>query len=93
MTIHTPWGVAQTVTQVADGIVFYETASHGGYHVAADLLPAIDPRGRAYAAKWSGSEQWFEEDCAWSAIAIAFPVLFDSMAINTAYAIAHRYWR
>ena len=43
----TPWGKVQHTTPVASGIVFLETASHGGYYLTPDqahlqrLLTAI----------------------------------------------------
>ncbi len=34
MSIRTPWGKAQTTEVLAEGIVFYSTASHGGFKLA-----------------------------------------------------------
>lgn len=93
--MNTPWGKADETTVIADGIVFYETPSHGGFHVRKDLLDKIDPRARAYAAKWSHGfgEQWFEEDCAASAVVIAFPQHFNCLEVERAFRIATHTWR
>ena len=56
-----PWGQAQSVKRIAEGIDFVETASHGGYRLSpayqqrlSDLVPAF----RTYAGG-----PWYEEDC------------------------------
>ena len=92
--MQTPWGKAEFIDTIAPGIVFYASNSHGGFHLSADRLEKIDPRGRAYAAKWSHGfgNSWFEEDCAWSAVAIAFPQYFPSHAVTAAFHIAAK-WR
>lgn len=61
--VETPWGVAHQVRAVGpDGIFSADTATHGGYFVPSALLDKIDPRGRADAKKWSGSENWYEDE-------------------------------
>ena len=73
---YSPWGQADRVTVVAEGIVFVSTPSHGGFWVRPDLLERIPTAHRAYAAKWSLSEQWYEEDCCALAVIAAFPEHF-----------------
>ncbi len=93
-TMRTPWGQADSVVTLANGIRHVSTPSHGGYWVPAKLLPLIPPAYRAYAAKWSGSEQWYEEDCAWACVAVTFPDAFDWSAGETldhAYQTIFRY--
>ena len=71
----TPWGQAQSVEKQADGIWFASTASHGGFYVATALLRTMP----AHLARCSiGRNNWFEEDCAWCAVALAFPAAFPS---------------
>jgi len=36
MAISTPWGPSQTSREIAPGICFYSTASHGGYYLSPD---------------------------------------------------------
>lgn len=61
---NTPWGPAQTVKDLGRGVTLVSTAGHGGIFVPAKLLRYIPEREQAYAAQWSGSRQWYEEDCA-----------------------------
>jgi hypothetical protein len=80
----TPWGIAQSRTDVGDGILCVSTASHGGYFVPDRLLGRIPAEGQAFAARWSGSPNWFEEDCAWAYVALAFPEFFPADALADA---------
>jgi hypothetical protein len=73
----TPWGDAQQRTPLGDkGIVSVSTASHGGIFVPDELLSSIPEKHKAWAASWSGSRNWYEEDCCWACVAVAFPDLF-----------------
>jgi hypothetical protein len=91
--IQTPWGPAEYMDTLAPGIVFYASNSHGGFHLSPDRLEKIDPRARAFAAKWSHGfgDAWFEEDCAWSAVAIAFPQYFQPSQVEAAFRISARF--
>jgi hypothetical protein len=90
--VHTPWGFAQSCTEYSNGIKFYETASHGGFFVPLELLERIPAEHRVYAKRWSGSEQFFEEDVAWAAIPCAFPELFDEDTVAKAAFVAGEYF-
>lgn len=73
--ISTPWGVPDSVTEIADGITHFTTPSHGGYHVSDELFAEMP----AYLKACSFSaDQWFEEDCSWCAVVLAFPLHFDT---------------
>lgn len=82
--MRTPWGVADAVELLPTGIKRVSTPSHGGYWVPKALLPRIPADYRAYALKWSGSEQWYEEDCAWACVAVTFPEDFDADTVTEA---------
>lgn len=69
MSKDTPWGVSQNAKSYADGIIFYETASHGGFHLSETKNTQIPEILRSDAG-------WYEEDEAWSIVAIHFPHLF-----------------
>lgn len=69
----TPWGVAEDVSRVADGIHFVGTASHGGYHVAPEQRAGLDP-----------ARAWYEEDCAWALLCAARPEIFPPEALEAA---------
>jgi hypothetical protein len=86
-----PWGAVQHEHELAPGIVSVSTASHGGIHVAAELLERIPRAWRDFAAKWSGSAAWFEEDCAACGVIVSFPELFSDEALECAKRTAEHY--
>jgi hypothetical protein len=94
--MNTPWGVSQTVKPCGnDGVLYVETASHGGVYVPNTLLGRIPKDEQAYAAQWSGSANWYEEDCA-AAIPIfrlrdCFPQFSDEKA-EAYYNSVKRFW-
>lgn len=70
-----PWGAIQDAEQIANGIWQVSTASHGGFHVSAERMEASD-----FMREWvkhsfngQGRAGWFEEDCDWSFVLLAFP--------------------
>lgn len=65
----TPWGVADSETTYAPGIVFYATPSHGGFRLDAAL-------NRVVPAQVRSETQWYEEDCEWAIVALCFPSAF-----------------
>jgi hypothetical protein len=65
----TPWGASQCATVYADGVVSHSTAGHGGFHLDAAHNAKVHPALRARGG-------WYEEDCAWAAVAQALPELF-----------------
>lgn len=69
MSTSTPWGASQSTTKWAPGIMQYSTASHGGFH----LSPTRNAEMPAALRIDSG---WYEEDCEWALVAVAFPVVF-----------------
>ncbi len=82
---HTPWGYADQYSNLGQGMFSVSTPSHGGIFVPEEYLHCISPEGRADAARWSGSEQWYEEDCCWAHVAIAFPDRFPPEAVKVAH--------
>lgn len=91
MTQHTPWGYADYVNELSKDVVFYGTPSHGGFYVSPAALHYIPKEWQAYARKWSGSPHWYEEDCAWCAVALSFPELFTDHELNVARDLAEKY--
>ena len=69
MAVSTPWGTAQTSTQLARGIMSYATASHGGIHLSPTRNMLIPKSVRNEGG-------WYEEDCAWAIPAAIFPEAF-----------------
>jgi hypothetical protein len=80
----TPWGPAQSAEDIGRGIIAVTTASHGGLFVPDELLHHIPERARRWAAQWSRSPNWYEEDCCWAAVALAFPELFKAEDLDQA---------
>lgn len=73
----TPWGEAQHATKYATGIVFYDTAGHGGLCVTkAAALKLLSKQALKAAAQLYNGAYWFEEDCD---INVAFLELFSKI--------------
>ena len=66
---NTPGGPAQTAEIYADGVAFFTTAGHGGFKLARARNAAM-PKALRVAGGW------YEEDCEWAKVAVAFPDLF-----------------
>ncbi len=69
MGTRTPWGEADYSQEIARGIMQYSTPSHGGIH----LSPARQAEMPEELRLDSG---WYEEDCGWSLVAVAYPQYF-----------------
>ncbi len=67
----TPWGRAQRVEEFAPGIVWCSTASHGGFWLSDERCEKM-PEPYRSAERWAG-RNWFEEDCDWCLVYLAFP--------------------
>jgi hypothetical protein len=80
----TPWGYADAIDEIGNGIYFASTPSHGGYFVPSALLGQIPEAHQARALRWSGSRNWYEEDCEWASVAVAFPDLFTPAMLEAA---------
>jgi len=69
----TPWGMSDHSERIVRGITSYDTPSHGGLHVSAGLLAQMPPSWREVHGYPAG---WFEEDCDWALVVLAFPDVF-----------------
>lgn len=72
----TPWGPAQSVEVASPGIVWVSTEGHGGVWVAPHLVGglAIRPPSKHIGIfEGAGGSAWYEEDCAWSIVQLAYP--------------------
>ena len=92
--MRTPWGQSNFEEELVDGIVWYSTPSHGGYHLDAghsDTLRDRFPDHVPYAGTG-----WYEEDQDWSVVALTWPELFTikevAAAVKTARASARNIW-
>lgn len=61
-----PYGAIQTARQIAPGLWSVSTASHGGIQVSRQREAAMPGHLRL-------SRSWYEEDCEWALVALAFP--------------------
>jgi len=73
----TPWGESQQETKLADGIVSYSTAGHGGIHVDQGHNLLIHKA-------WRIDDGWYEEDCEWAKVAFQFPAYFTAKQVASA---------
>lgn len=87
-SVPTPWGPAQTARTIADGIVVYSIASHGGIHLSDERLAQMPPL-LAAMPPFAG-HGWYEEDCDWAIVALAFPDYFSPMQLWRAANTFHR---
>lgn len=80
---HSPWGHPQDRSPVAEGIVFFSTASHGGYWLSAKRRAAMPYQLKAFKTFAGGN--WFEEDCDAIVVVLAFPTEFSADAVSIAW--------
>jgi hypothetical protein len=90
--MNTPWGVSQgKPATIADGITFYHTARHGGFHLSPERLASMPAALRAARTDDGPDCPWFEEDCDYSLVVLAFPEYFTPEERDTAVRSA-RVW-
>lgn len=74
-TIETPWGPAQTIKELAPGILRVSTASHGGLILSQERQDQIQCMFPDFVP-WLGSLKYLEEDCDYVIGIAAFPDTF-----------------
>jgi hypothetical protein len=74
MATTTPWGVSQHSEKLAQGIMQYSTAGHGGIHLSPTRNAQVHPA-------WRIEGGWYEEDLDWNIVAYHFPEAFPSKVI------------
>ena len=80
---HTVWGEADTILPVAQGIHLVTTPTHGGYVLSKDRIEALKLKFPS-AEAWTGDDRYWEEDCDWVYVAMAFPEHFDDDHVQNA---------
>jgi len=85
MACSTPWGASQMATIYADGIVSHVTAGHGGFQLSAERNSKVHSMLRAQSG-------WYEEDCAWSIVAITYPQFFTAYERRSAERHLRDWW-
>ena len=76
MATQTLWGTADHKTRHARGIIWYGTPSHGGFHLSPGRMTEVPPALRTMGEPDGRGGRWFEEDCEWPAVSLAFPHIF-----------------
>jgi len=74
MEMETPWGASQSASVIAEGITVHSTASHGGIELSESRIAAL-PDGLQEFKPWAG-RGWYEEDCDYGVVVLAFPSSF-----------------
>lgn len=81
----TPWGQAQYVTRYGRGVNFYGTARHGGLKVSDGLNATMPDTLRL-------NDGWYEEDCEYARVVLAFPDRFPAATVTGAYKVFRNYY-
>jgi hypothetical protein len=81
MKHQTPWGIADSTYEIADGILSHHTASHGGIELSPERHAALQSKFRFHT--FAGG-RWYEEDCDACAVVIAFPDAFPAHKVPLA---------
>jgi len=79
MATSTPWGPSQTSRELAPGICFYSTVSHGGYYLSPDRFAIFRHCFPNYKL-WAG-DPWFEEDCDAALVTITFAKEYSDQSV------------
>lgn len=82
--MHTPWGGADQTLVCGPGVTQVFTPSHGGYRVDRERWEQMPAHLREIAGEPDGSYAWFEEDCEWAAVVLAFPGYFPAADLDRA---------
>ena len=80
---NTPWGKPDFATEYASGIVFYSTPGHGGFWVNPERRAMMSEPYRSHPP-FCGQAGWYEEDCDWAVVALAFPQFFTESELSDA---------
>jgi hypothetical protein len=78
--VHTPWGLAQTIDTIANGIQSVTTASHGGILLDPERTAAIPPY--MASATFTGNRSAYEEDSDWCMPVLVFEADFRAFYVK-----------
>ena len=85
----TPWGKPERTITVAKGIKWISTASHGGYWLSHERMLQMPEHLRK--CSYTG-DNFFEEDCSWCAVVLAFPYVFGAQDYAQAKSIYENFY-
>jgi hypothetical protein len=86
--VSTPWGLADQSSQIADGIIFHSTPSHGGFELSSERNESLQ---RKFKFNTFAGGKWYEEDCDACAVVIAFPTCFSTQKVMRAVKSAEHF--
>ena len=89
-SVQTPWGPAQDSYEYGPGLLFFSTSSHGGFRVSAALMRRMPDHLRKIEP-FCKKIGWYEEDCDWALVALAFPQFFTDYEFVQAVQTAAHY--
>ena len=86
---HTIWGEADTILPIAQGIHLVTTSTHGGYVLSEDRIEVLKQMFPSVET-CQGDDRYWEEDCDWVYVALAFPEHFDDDFVQLATRLYQR---
>lgn len=75
----TPWGEPDEVTEIAPGIIRFDTPGHGGLWLAPEVNATVPMNIKDNSFCGNGHLGWYEEDCDAPVIYVLFGLLPDWM--------------
>ena len=81
---HSPWGTVQHAETYGEGVLVVSTSGHGGFK-----LDAARNRAMPEALRLPGG--WYEEDVAWTRLALGHPALFTDMERRDAHLLLRNF--
>jgi hypothetical protein len=84
VTSDSPWGKAESVTEIADGIYSYSTPAHGGYRLNRQRNATVSAILKKATCQQLGLRGWYEEDVDWAIVVYTFPECFGKQRYNQA---------
>lgn len=87
----TPWGMVNHYQPIAQGIVYVDTAGHGGFWLSPERLAKVpaDHRMARFGRARTMTSPWFEHDCDWIFAVLAHEEVFNAATVKE----AKRLWK
>lgn len=84
-----PWGPIEETKEVAPGIDWVSCAGHAGFRLSYGRYMSMPMRWRQCSFT---NNEWFEEDCSWCAVVLAYPEFFNSGMVQAAKNTFNRFY-
>lgn len=79
-----PWGEVHQETTISEGITFVSTDGHGGFFLDAERNAVVPEAHRRASFNGLANDGWYEWDCDWCLVVLAFPDKFNDHDIARA---------